>query len=175
MIATLLSMKPFALALALAALTGCGVSRFPVVDKAAGQTITVDKSFAAALAACPVTKCNIIAPAGTFPTSHGSECITQSNLTITGAGQPAYDTPEAPTKLVGGTIIQPGLAFCGASNVSVSDLGLDDGPAYVAAGGSVTDGLAFDGANHAPTDALWTNNTVERVTSLGSSNNAQTH
>src|SRR5258708_28584534 len=111
MIATLLSMKPFALALALAALTGCGVSRFPVVDKAAGQTITVDKSFDAPLAACPVTQCNIIVPPGTFPTSHGSEGITQSNLTITRAGQPPYDTPAAPTQLRGGTIIQPRPTF----------------------------------------------------------------
>jgi hypothetical protein len=167
----------FAFILSALVLTGCGVSRLPVVDNTAGKTIVVDKSLDAALAACPATQCNITIPAGTFPTSHyDSACITRSDLTITGAGQPVYDNPNAPTKLVGGTIIQPGLAFCGASNVSVSDLGLDDGPAYVAAGGPVTDGLAFDGANNpAPTDAFWTNNAVERVTSLGSSNNAQTH
>lgn len=181
MIVTLVSMKTVLLVVTLSAvvvLTGCGGSNVPVVDNTAGKTIVVvGQSFDAALASCPDTQCNLKVPAGTFSTSHyGSECITQSKLTITGAGQPVYDNPDAPTKLVGGTIIQPGLAFCGASNVSVSDLGLDDGPAFVAAGGPVTDGLAFDGANNpVPTDPLWTNNSVERVTSLGSSNNAQVH
>jgi hypothetical protein len=77
---------------------------------------------------------------------------------------------------VGGTVIQPGLAFCGASEIAVSDLGIDDGPAYVEAGGVVTDGLSYDGANNPnPTDPLWINNSAARVTSLGSSNLASAH
>ena len=135
-------------------------------------------SFDAALAACSSSKpCTVIVPAGTFSTSHiGSGCISQSNITIRGSGQPEYDNVSAPSKLQGGTIIRPGLAFCGASNISVSDLGVDDGPAYVAGGGQVTDGLVYDGSNDSDLeDPLWTNNVAERITSLGSSKNAQVH
>jgi len=135
-------------------------------------------SFDAALAACASgIPCTLLVPQGAFATKHfGTGCISQSSISIVGSGQPAYDDISAPKKLQGGTIIQPGLAFCGASNIYVSDLGIDDGPAYVAGGGEVTDGLVFDGMNDSvPEDPIWTNNAAERVTSLGSSNVALAH
>ncbi|MGA8740970.1 MAG: hypothetical protein WB561_07265 [Terracidiphilus sp.] len=109
-------------------------------------------TFDAALAACPQTgTCTIQFPTGSWKSTlyAGNNCIARSDLTLTGAGIPHVDSDSAPTKLVGGTIIQPGLSFCGASNITISDMGFDDGPAYFSATGVATDGLSFEGATGA--------------------------
>lgn len=161
-------------------LSGCGVNSNIAIEPPGSVNIEVSKyaSFDAALAACPhAGSCILSVPSGKFATSHyGQNCISRSNTRIVGSGQPTYDNPNAPTRLVGGTVVQPGLEFCGASNVAVSDLGVDDGPAYVAGGGAIVDGFVYDGRNDPdPSDPLWTDNTAERITSLGSSMGAAVH
>lgn len=131
-----------------------------------------------ALAACPEAgNCTLQFSNGTWPTQFysGNKCISRSDLTLHGAGLPQLDSLSAPSRLVGGTIIQPGLAFCGASNVEINDLGVDDGPAYFAATGIATNGIQFEGATGAHSDPLVTNIAVTHEIALGSSSNAQFH
>lgn len=135
------------------------------------------QTFDAALAACPSGACTIQFPAGTLTTQlySGKGCISRSNIALRGAATPQLDSAAVPTRLVGGTIIQPGLAFCGASNVAVFDIGFDDGPAYFAATGVATDGLIFEGATGAVGEPLVSGISVSREIALGSSSNAQVH
>ena len=136
-------------------------------------------TFDLALGACPGSgTCVIQFPSGTWTTTYyGTPCITRSNLTLIGAGMPGFDSATAPTKLVGGTIIEPGLDFCGASNVTVMNMGFDDGSAYVGGGGTTTNGLMFEGSSNgvSPGDATVQNLNVLNVTVLGSSPGAAVH
>jgi hypothetical protein len=136
-------------------------------------------TFDLALAACPGSgQCVINFPSGTWTTvKYGGACITRSNLTLRGAGMPDYDSQTAPTSLTGGTIISPGLNFCGASHITIKDLGFDDGPAAISAGRGIHDSLIFEGASNGVTtaDPNVTDINVENVSSLGSSNSAAVH
>lgn len=154
-----------------------GAMTGPLVAPAINGAINAGSyaTFDLALAACPGSgQCVIAFPAGTWASS--LSCISRSNLALIGSGVPNFDSYSAPTKLVGGTIIQPGLSFCGASNVTVMNMGFDDGPAYVGSGGTATNGLIFEGATGSnPADPTVQNINVMNVVNLGSSATAAFH
>jgi hypothetical protein len=162
-------------------LTGCGYGGLSHSDPSISWAYVVladsYATFDAALAACPATSCTIQFPAGSWTTIFyaGNQCISRSNLTLVGAGAPQMDSDSMPTKLEGGTIIEPGLSFCGASNIIISDMGFDDGPAYFSATGIATDGLIFQGATGAVGEPMVTNVAVSNEIALGSGSNAQFH
>jgi hypothetical protein len=135
-------------------------------------------SFDTALGACPQSgPCEIDFPAGSWTSTFysSSNCVSRSNLSLVGAAVPSLDSRTAPTTLTGGSIIKPGLLFCGASNVSIRDIGFDDGPAYYAATGIAVNGLAFEGATGAIGEPLVSNILVDGEIALGPGNNVPVH
>jgi hypothetical protein len=160
----------------------CGTFSGPIVSPKINGVINAGAytTIEGALAACPVSgACVIQFPTGSWTTSLYSypSCISRSNLTLIGAGRPWFDSMTTPTQLVGGTIIKPGLLFCGASNVTVLNMGFDDGPAYFTLTGKSSGGLVFEGASGGsnPADPLVTNIVVQNTTALGASPSAAQH
>ena len=140
----------------------------------AGDYRTLDD----ALSACPANgPCTIKFPSGNWNTTYyaSNRCISRSNLSLLGLTAPYLDSNTAPTRIVGGAVVQPGLAFCGASNITIQGIGFDDGPAYFAATGIATDGLQFTGKTGAPPDPLVTNIAVSHSIALGPASNAPLH
>ena len=105
-----------------------------------GSTATV---YQAILALNATTGGTVQLQLGTY-TGGFTTAVAQPHVTIQGSGRPGYNSLTAPTALVGGTIILGTVSFIqGSDFVTVRDLGVDVGPAYVNAflGGTPVDGL----------------------------------
>lgn len=98
-----------------------------------------------AVGALPPTGGMVVLGMGAWPSGYVSgQLISRSNITIQGSGRPGFNSTF--TAMVGGTIILGNLpASTGADYLTVRDLGVDAGLAYINAdnGGVPTDALAI--------------------------------
>lgn len=138
---------------------------------------TIDAALDAGVA---VTYLHVKLSMGTFAKPTAAK-ISRSNLWLHGSGKPGYNwvvtqtsavgafTVTDPTALIGGTIIQGGLAYtvAGGGNLHVWDLGVDCGSAYVTGGGTETDCIYIVGNSPPAPFALTTNVVIHNVTTLG--------
>lgn len=162
------------LALGFVLLSGCAaVSHSPsfpdanpsIVDCSQGNTIRQ------CLATLPAAGGTVkLAAAAYVPGT--STCIPASNISLIGEHTPTF-TPDH-TALTGGSIIHGAMRFCG-NGVTLRNLGIDVGPAWVAAGNEEDEGLDIDGPTGSPTDPVLHNIDVENLIVLESSPGAQVH
>lgn len=111
--------------------------------------------------------------AGTF--SSPNEVNIQSNTVFEGAAKPTVNSDTNPTYLVGGTILK-GKFKISKSNVTVKNLGVDVGSAWVALGNTPTDALSMTGTISGGSYTSYTENIIsDNVTCLNSSPSALYH
>ena len=95
-----------------------------------------------------------------------------SNYTEDGAQMPYIDSQTAPTTLLGGTVLFPSCGYRSGSNVTVHDLGCDNG---TATGSNAYMGLAFSTLGISPTAPAGYNVRVWNIASLGQNNTDTGH
>ena len=101
-------------------------------------------------------------PIGSFASGATSEasCIQAANISIVGAQEPVVSSDQS--QLQGGSIILGPIAFCGA-NHSMSNLGVDQGPAYVTGGGATYDGISGQPPTYTSSTPLLPGDTLDHV------------
>jgi len=130
-------------------------------------------SLAAAINALPDSGGVVFLPAGTYasPYTTSGTRLTKDNVTLIGVGKPWVNAGK--TALAGGSIIQ-GPLVVGASNFSVTRLGIDSGSAVCTAmfGGTAQEGLILPWLSG---DAERTNINIIDVSTLCKSSTSTVH
>ena len=159
-------------------------------DNATAIVGRIDRKFAtidAALIALPSSGGIVEIGVGTFQSP--SSANLKSNIWLKGSQRPDFNwtvtpsttgqTRTAPTKLIGGTILQNALINAVQNiNVRITDLGVDVGSAWCTAsnGGVAKDGIVFSRGNSVPNVTTpVTNVQIENVTVLGQSASSLFH
>lgn len=160
-------------------------------DNATAIVGRIDRKFAtidAALAALPSSGGVVEIGVGTFQSP--SSANLKNNIWLKGSQKPDFNwtvtpsttgqTRTAPTKLVGGTILQNSLSNGGVQllNMRITDLGVDVGSAWCTAnnGGVGKDAIIFGRNNSVPNVTTpVTNVQIENVTVLGQSASSLFH
>jgi hypothetical protein len=142
----------------------------PVVYAQPGQTVKE------AIDSLPPTGGTVFLGIGTWSSGYAGTSIAKPNITIQGSGMPTYNSTF--TAMNGGTIVQGPLpASTGADYLTVEDLGVDAGSAYINAsnGGVATDAFAIYNNGQVLGAKQVESPRIENVSCLGSSPTAPVH
>jgi hypothetical protein len=143
----------------------------PIVYSKSGQTV---KELVDSL---PPSGGTVSLGIGTWSSGYNStDLITKPNITIQGSGMPGYNSTF--TAMSGGTIVQGHLpASTGADYLTVQDLGVDAGPAYINAnnGGVATDAFGIYNSGQVLGARQVESPRIENVSCLGYSPTTAAH
>ncbi len=124
----------------------------------------VGDTIAQCVAMLPSTGGTVILGANSYTSGASATCLSGSNINIVGTQQPVVNSGG--TALVGGSIIEGGVWFCG-TNHSMSNLGVDVGSDFVTGGGTCSDGIVGSPATYTSGTAALAGDTLNNVTVLG--------
>jgi hypothetical protein len=135
---------------------------------------------AACIALLPTGGGTVMLGIGTYRSGldQSNPAISTAHVDIEGSGMPWFNSPTAPTALVGGTIIQGTVAAIqGANFLTIRNLGIDVGPAFVNAtyGGVPADVLSLSNSGQVIGAPQIESPIIENVVGLGYNLSAPYH
>jgi hypothetical protein len=160
------------------AATGCGSGGAPCTTQRPCVYVQSAQTVKQAIDSLPSTGGVVYLAGGTWSSGYIDylDVISKPNVTIQGSGMPSYNSTF--TAMTGGTIIQgPLLASSGADYLTVRDLGIDAGSAYINAANSgvPTDGLAIFNQGQVVGAPQVESPLIENVSCLGYTPTAKVH